>query len=300
MDRYTSPNNDDEHNNNSDTTDHCTNISQHRPIVIYDVTAGFGQDALLMAHYMIKKSKSSSSSIVTTGSSIGRVHMIERNPIIATLLRDALRRLQLIATTENSNDDDDIMTIAQQLYQCLSMEWDDGFNTLTKLRTTHDEDNNLTIPDIIYLDPMFPTRKKSASVKKNMQILHSLLQESQGTSSNTDDTNDNSFENDSCDDEIDIKPTTASTKDEAESMLLQMAYNVARYRVIVKRPIHAPSIPFSTTTATYPNSTVATTGSTVNIGTNIIMMKPSYQIIGTINRWDVYNKQGFYPFFKKM
>jgi len=35
-----------------------------------------------------------------------------------------------------------------------------------------DDDNK---PDVIYLDPMYPEKKKSASVKKNMQLLQKLL-----------------------------------------------------------------------------------------------------------------------------
>ena len=30
-------------------------------------------------------------------------------------------------------------------------------------------------PDVCYLDPMFPPRTRSEAVKKDMQILHSLL-----------------------------------------------------------------------------------------------------------------------------
>jgi 16S rRNA (guanine1516-N2)-methyltransferase len=57
------------------------------------------------------------------------------------------------------------------------------------------------VPDIIYLDPMYPERKKSASVKKNMQLLQQLL-----------------------------------GKDEDTSELLEVALLTARKRVVVKRP----------------------------------------------------------------
>ena len=34
---------------------------------------------------------------------------------------------------------------------------------------------DLPPPDVVYLDPMFPPRTRPSAVKKNIQILHSLL-----------------------------------------------------------------------------------------------------------------------------
>ena len=62
-------------------------------------------------------------------------------------------------------------------------------------------------PDVIYIDPMYPDRKKSALVKKDMQILHKLI---------------------------------GSSIDEEE--LLQCALHNAKRRVVVKRPIQADTI----------------------------------------------------------
>ena len=59
-------------------------------------------------------------------------------------------------------------------------------------------------PDVIYLDPMFPPREKSSKVKKEMQIFHQLV-----------------------------------GPDDARE-LLPVALGKARYRVVVKRPVHAP------------------------------------------------------------
>jgi len=56
-------------------------------------------------------------------------------------------------------------------------------------------------PDIIYLDPMFPERKKSASVKKEMAILHNL-----------------------------------QLNDDNDQHLLEAALSCANKRVVVKRP----------------------------------------------------------------
>jgi 16S rRNA (guanine1516-N2)-methyltransferase len=57
------------------------------------------------------------------------------------------------------------------------------------------------LPDVIYLDPMFPERKKSASVKKEMQFFHEII-----------------------------------GKDEDSEGLIQSAIEKAIYRVAVKRP----------------------------------------------------------------
>jgi len=62
-------------------------------------------------------------------------------------------------------------------------------------------------PDIIYLDPMFPERHKSAQVKKEMQAFQQLL-----------------------------------GKDKDADQLLPLALAKARYRVVVKRPRKAPAL----------------------------------------------------------
>ncbi|MEZ5528513.1 MAG: class I SAM-dependent methyltransferase [Porticoccaceae bacterium] len=61
-------------------------------------------------------------------------------------------------------------------------------------------------PDVIFLDPMFPPREKSGKVKKEMQLFHQLV----------------------------------GTEGEDSDQLLPLALSHARYRVVVKRPSHAP------------------------------------------------------------
>jgi Putative SAM-dependent methyltransferase len=325
--------NNNNYSNRSNATS-ATKVSSPRPrppspLLIYDATAGLGQDSLLIAHAMIqqhqsniKNSNSKHRDLYTDGTgdrkdtdlediggTIGRVHMIERHPLIAMLLQDALRRLQLIATAKNDSSYTATNTnVAQLLHQCLSLEWNDGVHVFQKIldnlennkyrnntlpdhqqstaTTAQNETNvdattdtttisspqqtqHVQVPDIIYLDPMFPTRKKSASVKKNMQLLHSLLGE---TAVDTSTSNNDMPEQ---------TVTFENKKDQDELTLVRTAYDVARYRVIVKRPIHAPS--FLWTATTLP--AVALTNVTTTI-----MIKPSYQIDGTINRWDIYNK----------
>jgi hypothetical protein len=77
-------------------------------------------------------------------------------------------------------------------------------------------------------------------VKKNMQILHGLLG---GQSPPLD-------------------------RDEAEQELLEAAFEAARVRLVVKRPINAKPLGMETGKA----------------------QKPSYSVDGSVNRWDIYIK----------
>jgi len=182
---------------------------------IYDLTAGLGQDSLLLAH---------------AAAPSGRVHMIERDPIVATLLEDALRRLEVLSKQTN---DSETQRLATQLSKCLSLECCDAVSKLQALLLQSENDDSSCT---MYLDPMFPARKKSASVKKNMQVLHSLL------------------------DSQDMHDTAD------QALLLLLAHQVAKHRVVVKRPIHAPQL--------LPEEE----------------LRCDYKVTGSINRWDVYVK----------
>lgn len=80
--------------------------------------------------------------------------------------------------------------------------------------------------DVVYLDPMFPERNKSSKVKKEMQILKDLV-----------------------------------GHDMDSDHLLPIAKNIAKNRVVVKRPKKSPFL-----------------------GNE----KPTYQMIGKSNRFDIY------------
>lgn len=99
-----------------------------------DATAGLGEDSLLLA---------------AAGFT---VTLCENDPVIALLLADALRRAaadpQLAATVGR---------------MCLVEG--DSVDVLRGLDYA---------PDVVYLDPMFPARTKSAAVKKKFQLLHHL------------------------------------------------------------------------------------------------------------------------------
>lgn len=136
---------------------------------ILDATAGYGRDAYVLA---------------TLGC---QITLLERNPILATLLEDAIYRAQA---------DPDTQDIAQRM-QLVHHNSTDYLNQLSP------ED----YPDVIYIDPMYPSRQKAALVKKEMQLLHQL-----------------------------IGPDTDSSE------LLEVARQTAKKRVVIKRPKSASHV----------------------------------------------------------
>lgn len=112
-----------------------------------------------------------------------QVVSFERNPIVHALLDNGLARLH--ANTP----------LSWNLY---------AGDARTYLQTCTEH------PDVVYLDPMFPARTKTAVVKKEMRFLQSVLVEDHHTT------------------------------DEVE--LLRNALAVATKRVVVKRPLNAESI----------------------------------------------------------
>ena len=108
-----------------------------KPKVI-DATAGTGRDALVLALLGCQ------------------VLMMERSPIIAALLSDGLQRAAKSAT------------LSELIYHRVNLKCSDAITYLKSLPT--DER-----PDIVYLDPMYPPRKKSAEIKKEMRILRDIV-----------------------------------------------------------------------------------------------------------------------------
>lgn len=101
---------------------------------VVDACAGLGEDALLLA---------------AAGFS---VTLFELDPVIAALLRDAMMRAE--KTPE----------LADAVSRMHLVEGD-SISGMAQLTVP---------PDVIYLDPMFPERTKSAAVKKKFQLLHHL------------------------------------------------------------------------------------------------------------------------------
>lgn len=108
---------------------------------LLDLTAGLGRDSFVLA-------------------SLGAtVVMVERHPVVFTLLADGLERAREIALT-----DPELQGILERLKAVRNSA--EGY--LSCLEESHQ-------PDVIYLDPMFPPREKSGKVKKEMQLFHQLV-----------------------------------------------------------------------------------------------------------------------------
>ena len=99
-----------------------------------DATAGLGEDSLLLA---------------AAGFT---VTMFEKDPVIAALLRDALER---------ASADPALAPVAARM----ALVEGDSVAGLRDLGFS---------PDVVFRDPMFPERTKSAAVKKKFQLLHHL------------------------------------------------------------------------------------------------------------------------------
>ena len=80
------------------------------------------------------------------------VQLHEYDPVIAALLRDALRRAAELPELAE-------IVGRMQLFE------DDSLTVLPQLPAA---------PDVILLDPMFPERQKSGLVKKKFQLIHYL------------------------------------------------------------------------------------------------------------------------------
>lgn len=110
---------------------------------VLDATAGLGRDAFVLA-------------------SLGcKVQMIERNPVVAALLEDGLRR----AKSDNE--------IGGWVSERMSMIYQSSHTALQSLA----EDDNFVRPDVVYLDPMYPhpESKKKAQIKKEMRVFQTLV-----------------------------------------------------------------------------------------------------------------------------
>ncbi len=103
---------------------------------VVDATAGLGRDAFVLA-------------------SLGcQVTMLERHPVVAALLADGLQRAQQDAE------------IGEWMRDRMLLRAGSALKNLQQLGFT---------PDVVYLDPMFPHRQKSALVKKEMRVFQSLV-----------------------------------------------------------------------------------------------------------------------------
>ncbi len=137
---------------------------------VLDATGGLGRDAFLLA---------------VRGC---RVRLMERSPIIAALTADGLQRAARIPAVRD--------VVAR-----LSLVQADSLNHLKNMQ------GEKTGPEVIYLDPMFPHRKKKARSKKQLLMLQHLI-----------------------------------GHDDDADRLLEAALQICRLRVVVKRSRHSPCL----------------------------------------------------------
>lgn len=113
----------------------------NRQLHVLDATAGLGRDALLLAHLGC------------------RVTLLEESPLVHALLEDGLYQAQ------HADDEQLRATVARMsLLHADARSW-----------CANAAQDPALQPDVIYLDPMFPVRSKSAKVKKDIALLHELL-----------------------------------------------------------------------------------------------------------------------------
>lgn len=141
---------------------------------VLDATAGLGGDGFVLA-------------------SLGcRVTLLERVPAVRALLEEGLLQARAFGVAQDA----ELLSVLDRM----SLVEADSLDYLHELPVSE-------APDVVYLDPMFPVRSKSALVKKEMRIFHSLV----------------------------------GTDPDADG-LLEAALSCARYRVVVKRPRIAPAL----------------------------------------------------------
>lgn len=121
---------------------------------VWDFTAGLGRDAFILANLGI------------------HVTLFERNQAVAALLFDGLNR---------AKQEPELQMIAQRM----DLIWMDVLKPETDFLGLDGEDNK-RLPEVIYLDPMYPhdkKDKKSAAVKKEMAYFHQLVGQNEDASS---------------------------------------------------------------------------------------------------------------------
>lgn len=134
--------------------------------IVWDATGGLGRDSFVLA-------------------SLGlTVYVFEKNAAVFALLKDGLVRASMQPETAN-------------IVARITSVYGNAVDLFQEYALAHGQ------PDVVYLDPMYPERQKSAAVKKEMAYFHELI----GVSVESDD-----------------------------RALFQAACLTAKKRVVVKRP----------------------------------------------------------------
>lgn len=156
-------------------------VGKREDLSVADATAGLGRDGYVLADLGC------------------RVTMMERSPAVFALLRDGLER-------GLDAGDERVAAACRRI----RLEFGEAGTLLAGRRF-----------DVVYLDPMFPSRRKSARVKKEMWMFQQLL---------------------------------AGEPDAPQ--LLDAALAAAGHRVVVKRPAKAPALAGREPAFTIPGKTV--------------------------------------------
>lgn len=114
---------------------------------------------------------------------------IERHPWVAALVQDALQRMEDVA---------DLLWLKER-FTLLAGDSTQGMAGLAAAKNF--------APQVVYLDPMFPSNEKTAQVKKEMRFFRDLV-----------------------------------GQDLDAGLLLEQALDLASHRVVVKRPRKAPDL----------------------------------------------------------
>lgn len=143
---------------------------KREPLKVLDVTAGLGRDAFILALLGFE------------------VTAVERSPVLYALLRDGLER---------AKRDEALRPIIETRLHLIHVDAREYLASPTSAQR----------PDVVYVDPMFPERRKSAMVKKEMVLCR-----------------------------------LAAGEDEDAPGLLEAALATGVHRIAVKRPLHAPTL----------------------------------------------------------
>lgn len=177
----------------------ATKVKGRGKLRVIDATAGMGEDSLLLAAAGCE------------------VTLFEQDPVIAALLQDTMRRAleestlhEIVMRMQLVEGDsiDHFRKLGEAATGSDAQENDAGHacSALTEsAATAHGSDIALKRPDVIYLDPMFPERQKSALVKKKFQLIHYL-----------------------------------EAPAENEEALMQAAIAARPFKIVVKRPAKGP------------------------------------------------------------
>lgn len=166
-------------------------LKKNPGLTVLDATAGLGQDAFVLACLGCK------------------VTLVERSPIIAALLLDGLER---------ASSDPEVGAIVRDRMQVHIGEACEILTEIAKIAASAELRAKTSIaantasavkelPDVVYLDPMFPTSSKTALAKIEMRIIRAIV-----------------------------------GLDEDAPRLLEAALQTAGHRVVVKRPAKSETL----------------------------------------------------------